>query len=111
MFAPKKKVQKATAELAAKKKSAAINIGKIGGMKKPIADNTYVKGPVAMKNKAQASKSSFQEMKRRMEDVIRNPEKSSSDARGFKVYEKGSMVVRLTPAQAAQYKSKQTKKK
>jgi hypothetical protein len=103
MFAPKKTVQKSTEKLVAKKKSAAINMGKIGGMKKPIADNTSVKGPVQIKkSKAEA----FQDMKKRMDDVVRNPDKSGSDYRGFKVYEKKNMVVRLTPAQAAQYKAK-----
>jgi hypothetical protein len=51
MFAPAEMRKKMAAERAAKQKAAAekqakINKGMITGLKKPIADKTYVKAPV-----------------------------------------------------------------
>ena len=61
MFAPAEMRKKMAAEKAAKQKEAAerqarINKGMLVGLKKPIADKTYVKGPDIKKTKAEVSK-------------------------------------------------------
>lgn len=95
MFASKGARKKIAAESVAKKKSTAINMGKIGAMKKPVADNTSVKSPIVKKTMAQASKESVQGVKKRIADVIAKPTSVATERAGYKRYEKGNMVVRL----------------